>query len=332
MDKIESPVSLLQDKGIKLFGSRNARLIAQEVCKGLGFPISFFKEEIFSDGELNVHPIESVENNDIYVFHSLGGDDRFSVNDRLCELCFMLSSLKDQGAIKVTAVIPYLGYGRSDQRKEFFDSVNNRYVAQMIMASGVDKVISMDVHNISAFENAFQCQTLNLEASELFCEYALHNISKKRKITVLSPDIGGIKRAEKFRKALETRLGLPVAAGFVEKFRTPQGLKGDKLIGDVVEDSTVIIVDDMISTGGTIMKALKACRAEGASSIKVFATHGVFSLDPSEFLNSPLADEYIVTDSHPHLQDIPLARFPKLKVLSCASLFLDAIRHRGRVQ
>jgi ribose-phosphate pyrophosphokinase len=307
-------------ESLKVFGIGPTQTLAKEVCQKLGIEISTIIEEKFPDGELKIRPCVQVENANVFVFHSLGGDNTRTINDRLCELYFFLSTLRDHGALSVTAVIPYLCYARSDQRKCDFDSVTLKYVASMLEGSGVHSIISLDVHNISAFENAFRCPALNLEAVSLFCQHQI--ISNESSPVVLSPDIGGIKRAEIFRKRLESLTGTSVDSAFLEKFRTPEGLVGHKLVG-AVSGRTILMVDDMISTGGTILHALDICHREGASSIKVFATHGLFTKNQNELLNSPLVAEYIVTDSHPALKE--LTQFKKLKVLSCASLFAEAI-------
>ncbi|MGZ3790141.1 MAG: ribose-phosphate diphosphokinase [Bacteriovorax sp.] len=309
-------------KDIKVFGIGPTRTIAEGVCKELGVELSLLEEEKFPDGELKIRPRERVENADVFVFHSLGKDSLRTVNDRLCELYFFLSTLRDHGANQVTAVIPYLSYARSDQKKVSFDSVTLRYVAQMLEASGVRRIITLDVHNISAFESAFRCSTMNVEAATRFCQYATYGLLRNISPVVLSPDIGGIKRAEKFRKQLETIAGLPVDSAFLEKYRSMEGMTGNKLVGNV-KGRSIFIVDDMISTGETILRAINACHNEGASSIKVFASHGLFTKNQNELLNSSAVDEIIVTDSYPALND--LAPFKKLKVLKCAPLFAGAI-------
>lgn len=308
---------------IKIFGIGPTCNIALGVCKELGIELSSLVEEKFPDGELKLSPEESVNKSDVFVFHSLGGDNVSSVHDRLCELYIFLSSLHDHGASHITAVIPYLAYARSDQRKQPFDPVTLRYVAQMLEGSGVHRIISLDVHNVSAFENAFRIPVINLEASSLFCQYIATRLSMNSLPVVFSPDIGGINRAEKFRKKLEVATGFSVGSAFLEKFRTAAGMTGHKLVGDV-EGRSILIVDDMISTGETILRALDACRNAGANSIKVFATHGLFTKNQYELLNSPLVDEFIVTDSHPALNN--LSSFQKLKILLCAPLFSNYLK------
>lgn len=308
---------------IKVFGIGATRAIAGDVCKELGIELAGIKEEKFPDGELKIYPSAPVENADAFVFHSLGGDSDRSVNDRLCELYFFLSTLRDHGASRVTAVMPYLAYARSDQRKAPFDSLTLRYLAQMLEGSGVHRIICMDVHNISAFENAFRCPVINLEAALLACQYLAPRLSPECLPVVMSPDIGGIKRAEKFRKKLEELMSISVGSAFLEKYRTQEGMTGDKLVGEVRARS-IVIVDDMISTGETILRAVSACHNQGASSIKVFATHGLFTKNQNELLNSPLVDEFIVTDSYPALSE--LLAFKKLKILPCAPIFSAYIK------
>lgn len=306
------------NKGVKIFGIGPAQVMAQSVCIKLGLPLYIVKEEEFPDGELKVRPHEEVRNADVFVFHSLGGDSSRTVNDRLCELYFLLCTLRDNGARRITALIPYLPYARSDQRKEHNDSVINRYVAQMLEQSGVYSIVTIDIHNISAFENAFRCPVVNLEAAELFCDHILLRVKSNIPPVVISPDIGGIKRAEIFRNQLESQSGLSIGSAFMEKFRTSNGLVGKSLVGDV-RGRPVFIVDDMISTGETILRASEACRKAGSGPITVFASHGIFSRNQQQLLYSSFFDEVVVTDSHPAVRD--LAYFPKLRVLPCASVF-----------
>lgn len=305
---------------IKVFGIGATQAIASGVCKELGIELALVKEEKFPDGELKICPSGPVENADAFVFHSLGGDSDRSVNDRLCELYFFLSTLRDLGASRVTAVIPYLAYARSDQRKTPFDSLALRYLAQMLECSGVHRIICMDVHNISAFENAFRGPAINLEAATLGCQYLAPRLSLEHLPVVMSPDIGGIMRAENFRKKLEELMSVSVGSAFLEKYRTQHGMTGHKLVGEV-RGRSIVIVDDMISTGETILRALSACHNEGASSIKVFATHGLFTKNQNELLNSPLVDEFVVTDSYPALHE--LLPFKKLKILPCAPILAN---------
>ncbi|MGZ6478847.1 MAG: ribose-phosphate diphosphokinase [Bdellovibrionales bacterium] len=312
----------MPNKDYKIFGIGGTSAIARQVCGRLGIELSTLHEEKFPDGELKICPTENVEGINVFIFHSLVHDSMRTVNDRLCELCFLAGTLRDQGASQVTAVIPYLAYARADRRKEHLDPLNNRYVAQLLEAAGIQRVISLDVHNLSAFENAFRCPTIHVEANRLFLDYILEQVPKPTNPVVLSPDIGGIKRAERFRKLLESGLNASVDSGFFEKFRTARGATGHALVGDV-RDRLVLIVDDMISTGGTILRAVDACKMAKAGQIMVFASHGLFTDNREKLLNSPDVIQFVVTDSNPGLAHLGPSK--RLAVLPCASLFTDAV-------
>jgi ribose-phosphate pyrophosphokinase len=312
----------VRGRAYKIFGIGKSSSLARQVCDHLGIELSNLEEEQFPDGELKVCPTEGVDGADTFIVHSLVKDSERAVNDKICELCFLASSLRDQGASKVTAIIPYLAYSRSDRRKKFLDPLTNRYVAQLFEASGVQRVISMDVHNLSAFENGFRCPTIHVEAAQMFIEYVFKQMPKQTSLVVLSPDIGGIKRAERFRKLLESRLARSVDSAFLEKYRTAQGVTGHTLVGDV-KNRLVLILDDMISTGGTILRAADACRMAKVGQIMVFASHGLFAGDRERLLNSPNISQFVVTDSNPGLSQ--LGPFKRLAILPCAPLFAEAI-------
>lgn len=303
---------------MKIFGLGPAREIAEAVCRNLHLNLSPHVEEKFPDGELKLYTKDSVDRDDIIVFQSIAGDRDKTLNDRLCDLYFFLSHLQDKEAKHITAVVPYLAYARSDQRKNPEDPLTHRYVAQLLEASGVDKIICLDIHNIAAFENAFRCPVVNLEAAPLFCDYIQSRLWKNHSVVVMSPDIGGIKRAEKFRKILETKCRMKVDSGFLEKYRTTEGLEGHQLIGDV-QGKDILIIDDMISTGATILHALESCQKNNCGKIKVFATHGVFSKNPEVLLHSGMIDEIVVTDSYPISAELRANK--RLTVLPCSSLF-----------
>ncbi len=303
---------------MKVFGLGPSHEIAETVCRELGLNLSIHTEEKFPDSELKTVTKESVQNSTVVVFASIAADKEKTLNDRLCELYFFLCHLKDKGAAELTAVIPYFAYARSDQRKKPDDPLTQRYVAQLLELSGVDRVFVLDIHNIAAFENAFRCPAMNIEAAELFCHYLSQTTNKNFSYVVMSPDIGGIKRAEKFRKIFSEQCGLRVESAFLEKYRTADGLEGSHLVGEV-RGKNIIIVDDMISTGATILRAVEACHKTECKSIKVLATHGLFVKNEDLLLNSNLIDEFIITNSYPlHLD---LKKHKKLKVLSCAPLF-----------
>ena len=202
------------------------------VAHALGCELAAHEEREFEDGEHKVRPLDSVGGADVYVIQSLHGGPSESANDKLCRLLFFIGALKDAGAARVTAVVPYLCYARKDRRTKPNDPVTTRYVAGMFEAVGTDCVVTLEVHNPVAFENAFRCRTVTLTGTPLFVDYAAR-AARTTKLCVVSPDTGGAKRAELFREALEAALGRPVGKAFADKHRSAGVVSGDLFVGDV---------------------------------------------------------------------------------------------------
>jgi hypothetical protein len=141
-----------------------------------------------------MRPLQDVRGQDVFVVQALCGDAHASANDKLCRLLFFIATLKDAGAARVTACLPYLAYARKDRRTQLRDPVTTRYVAALFDAVNADRVVVLDVHNEAAFDNAFRCETIRVEAAEIFAEYLAKRAEASR-IVVASPDIGGVKRA-----------------------------------------------------------------------------------------------------------------------------------------
>lgn len=301
-----------------------SRWQAEAIAGVLGIAPCDHEEREFDDGEHKARPLESTRGDDVYVVHSLHADTQQSVNDKLCRLLFFLATVRDQGAARVTAVTPYLCYARKDRRTKLHDPVTTRYVAQLFEAVGVDQVLAIDVHNPAAFENAFRCRAMNLEALPLFTAHVADRLQDQA-VTVLSPDAGGLKRADALRRSLAMALARPVELGLMEKRRSAGVVSGDALFADVAGRS-VVIIDDLISTGTTLLRAARAARAAGAQSVMVAASHGLFVPPAGEALADPVLDRILVTDSVPpfRLQGCPA--LPRVEVLPCARLLAQAIR------
>jgi ribose-phosphate pyrophosphokinase len=315
---------LLNHDEIKLFALDASRDYGDRVSRHAGVPLSRHEEREFEDGEHKTRPLESVRGCDVYVIQSLYGDARQSINDKLCRLLFFIGALKDASAARVTAVIPYLCYARKDRKTQPRDPVTTRYVAELFEAVGVDHVLTMDVHNTAAFHNAFRCTTDHLEARALFADYLAPHL-RGRHVTVVSPDAGGLKRAERFRRALSERLDSPIAAAFMEKYRGDGTVTGEALIGDV-KNSTVVIVDDLISTGTTVARAAQACRRHGAEDVYVVASHGLFVGNAGQVIRDLGLNRIIITDSIPPYRLDPQLAREKIAVVEAAALFADAVR------
>lgn len=313
---------------LSLFALNAGREFGQRVADALGVPLAPHEEREFEDGEHKARPLESVRGRDVYVVNALHGDERQSVNDKLVRLLFFLGALRDASAARVTAVIPYLCYARKDRRSKPRDPVSTRYVAGLLESVGVDRVVTLDVHNLAAYENAFRIPAEHLEARRLFADF-FRSLAADDEVTVVSPDVGGVKRAEAFREALERRLGRPAGRAFMEKSRSEGVVSGETLVGEVA-GRTAVIIDDLISSGTTLGRAVAACRARGARRILAAATHGLFNEKAGDLLANPALQQLVVTDSVPPYRLDAAAR-GKLRVISVALLFAEAIRrlHAG---
>jgi ribose-phosphate pyrophosphokinase len=314
-----------QEAGLRLFALGTSRDYGAKVARHLGIELAAHEERDFEDGEHKARPLESVRGADVFVIASLFGDAALTVNDKLVRLLFFLGAVRDAGAGRVTAVIPYLCYARKDRKTKSRDPVNTRYTAALLEAVGVDAVLTVDVHNLAAYQNAFRCHSEHLEARPLFVDHFSGQLAQDEQVVVVSPDIGGVKRAEQFREALARHLGRPVDSAFMEKKRSAGVVSGEAVVGEVA-GRTAIIVDDMIAGGTTLARTVEACQARGARRILAAATHGLFVADAEARLAQPGLERLVITDSVApfRLSDEFIAS--RLTVLDGSAQVAEAIR------
>ncbi|SPH18806.1 Ribose-phosphate pyrophosphokinase [Defluviimonas aquaemixtae] len=307
-----------------LFAMEASRDFGQAVAGHLGTNLDPHEERAFEDGEHKSRPLVNVRGRDAYVIQGLHGDAEQNTNDKLVRLLMFLATLKDDGAARVTAVIPYLAYARKDRQTKARDPVATRTLARLIESVGTDSVMTLDVHNLAAFQNAFRCCNWHLDTRSLFARHVIPQLGSAE-LSVVSPDAGGVKRAQLFREMLEGLLGRPVRAAFMEKRRSAGVVSGSHLVGDA-EGRTAIVVDDMIASGGTMVRAAQALKERGAEQVIAFAAHGLFTKGAEQALEDAAIDRWIVTDTVPRRSIDPVLFDRRVEVVSAAPLFAEAIR------
>lgn len=316
--------TLTRSDRLRLFALSGSSELGEQIATSLGCKLATHEERSFEDGEHKVRPLDTVAGHDTYVVHSLHGGPVESPNDKLCRLLFFIGALKDAGAANVTAVTPYLCYARKDRRTKENDPVTIRYLASLFEAVGTNRIVTLDVHNEAAFENAFRCPSVALTTAQLLIE-KIKSLAGDGPISVVSPDLGGGKRADLLREALEKALQRPVGKAFVEKHRSSGRVSGDLFAGEVSE-AFCVIVDDLISSGGTLVRAARAARAHGAKNVIACVAHGLFMPGAETALADTSIDRIIATDTVPPFRLSPGPVLAKLEVISAAPLLAETIR------
>ena len=221
-------------------------------------------------------------------------------------------------------IAPYLCYARQDRRTKSGEPLSLRYVAQLLEAAGVNAVAALDVHDPAAFENAFRIPALNVECAQLFATHVGKALADQD-IEVISPDIGGVKRAESFRDALSTTMNEDVELNALGKRRIDRVVSTEE-VPDGVRDRTVIAFDDLIATGSTMLRAVKACHEGGAAYVIAAATHGLFLRGGEELVASNLVDRVIVSDTIPPFRLDARLVAEKVTILSASQPIAEGIR------
>lgn len=305
-----------------LFALEGSEDLGQEVADALGIQLSEHELREFEDGEHKTRPLQSVRGRDVYILHTLFGDEGHNVNDKLMRLLFFVATVKDAGARHVTALLPYLAYARKDRRTKEHDPITTRYVAQLLESMGTDCVAALEVHNRAAFDNAFRCRTLHLEAHHLFIDKIREQIGEEP-VVVVSPDSGGTKRADRFRDAWAEVTGETPPTAFLEKHRSEGEVSGDAVVGDMT-DRVAIIIDDMVSGGTTLLRAVDACRNKGAEAVYGVITHALFRPGSEKLYDNDVMDQLFITNSVKPQREAEDGS--KVTVVPVAELFADAVR------
>ncbi|HJU84709.1 MAG TPA: ribose-phosphate diphosphokinase [Holophagaceae bacterium] len=311
---------------MQLFSLEPDAAFSAALADCLGEPLSPHEDREFEDGEHKLRPLVDPRGQDVYVLHSLHGGPRDSPHDKLCRLLMFIATLGDHGAARVTAVVPYLAYARKDRRTKPFDPVNLRYVAQLFEAVGTAQVLALEVHNVAAFQNAFRCPAVHLEAHPAFDGIAF-TLAEEGPLAVASPDPGGVKRAQLWRESLERHLGQEVGFAMVDKRRSAGIVSSRHLVAGDVAGRAVLLLDDLIASGGTMARAAEALRQAGAREVVACAAHGLFVGPAAEELSTEALGRIFITDSVPPFRLEPTSPvWDKLQIVPAAPLFAEAIR------
>lgn len=298
---------------------------ASQVAARLSIPLGKHEERAFEDGEFKIRPLQSARGRHVFLLASLYSDSNLSVNDKLLRLLLFTGALRDASAREITLVLPYLAYARKDRRTQARDPVSLRYLAQMIEAVGADRVVTLEVHNPAAYQNAFRLIAEHLDSFPVFLDWLLPVLTPEEPVTVVSPDTGGYKRAQLLRQKLAGRLGSEVGIAVTEKLRGGGELYHGRLLGEVA-GSTVLIFDDMIVTGRTLAHAARMCKAEGAKRVFALAAHGLFHPNANQHLADPALDKIVITDTVTPWQLTSQEVKAKLTVVDTTGFLAQAIQ------
>ncbi|MBU4689653.1 ribose-phosphate pyrophosphokinase [Mycoplasma zalophidermidis] len=292
----------MKKENIMLFGMPNCIPLTEKIAKILGLHVSPITKTLFADGERMIVSEETVRSKDVYVVASTSRP----VNDNLMDLLLFIDSLKRASANSITIALSYYGYARQDRKASGRQPIGAKLVADLIQTAGATKIIAVDLHN-PAIQGFF-----DIPIDDLRGAYPIAKAVKQLKepFTVVSPDHGGTIRARKLAELIADTVKISI----IDKRRT--GTNQTEVMGLIggVEGENVVIIDDIIDTGGTILKAVDTLKAHGAKKIIVAATHGIFTKGFEIFENNPNLSRVIITDSIDN-SDIE-GKFSKLQVIS----------------
>ena len=303
-------------EAVILAGSAS-RALAERICAYLALPLSECDIRRFKDGEIFVEIQHNVRGRDVYIVQSTSRP----VNETLMELLIIIDALKRASAKEITAVIPYYGYARQDRKLVPRSPISAKLVADLLTAAGTTRVVSMDLH-AGQIQGFFNIPFDNLFATPVLLNYIRENYrlsaQESKDLVVVSPDAGGVERA----RALAKKLNATVAV--IDKRRpAPNLAEAMHVIGEV-GGKTVVILDDLIDTAGTLVQAARAVHEHGAQRILAAATHGLFSGDALMILDQAPIESIIVTDTI--TPDAEVSARKKIITLSVAELLAETIR------
>ncbi|GFP31754.1 ribose-phosphate pyrophosphokinase [Candidatus Hakubella thermalkaliphila] len=304
-------MSDISTKRLMLFSGSSNLELAKSIATELGCGLGKVKLDRFSDGEIYVKYLESVRGADVFVLQTCS----HPINENIMELLVMIDALKRASARCISAVMPYFGYARQDKKISAREPITSKLLADLVSTAGADRVLSMDLH-AGQIQGFFNVPVDHLTAIPLLASYFKEKNFENA--AVVSPDVGGVKRASKFADRLHASLAI------MDKRRSSHNVAAVlHVIGDV-RDKSVIIVDDLIDTAGTVIASAEYLLTEGAKEVYVTCTHAVLSGQACQRLREAPIKEVVVTDTVPIPEE---KRSENLTVISVSSILAKTIRH-----
>ena len=302
------------DGRLQLFAGNAHPALAASLSHELEVPLGRAIVEPWKNGETRVKLDENVRGSDVFILQPTCDP----VNHHIMELLLIIDALQRASAARITAVIPYYGYAKQEKKTSGREPISAKLVANVLTVAGTDRVLAIDLH-APAIEGFFDIPVDHLRATPLLAKAFRDRIDDD--VVVVSPDAGGVARAEDFRRRIRGSLAI-----ISKQHPQPDATETLEMVGDV-EGKTAVIVDDMISTGGTLIQAAQLLKERGASAIHVAATHGVFAGDALAQIRDSAIDELFVTDTVP----LPGPASSHIEVVSVAPLLAEAVTrtHKG---
>lgn len=303
----------MKNYDIMLFGMSNSLNLAQKIAKKLKIELTPITKTVFADGEMMLVSEQTVRNKDCYIVASTSTP----VNDNIMQLLLFIDSLKRASAKSITILLSYYGYARQDRKAAARQPIGAKLVAELLQTAGATKIIAVDLHN-PAIQGFF-----DIPIDDIRGQYTLAKAIKKYadNFTVVSPDHGGTVRARKLAELISDDLKICI----VDKRRIGTNqTEVMGLIGDI-EDQNAVIIDDIIDTGGTILKAADTLKKHGAKKIVIAATHGIFTKGFDSFENNPIIDKVFITDSIDN--SAWTSKYKKIQIVSLDEILSKVIEY-----
>jgi ribose-phosphate pyrophosphokinase len=300
-----------------LFSGTSNRELAEKIAKRMQTRVGNALVDRFKNEECRIEIRENVRGAEVFVLQSICNSASGSVNDSLMELLLMIDALRRASANRITAVVPYYGYAKQDKKTKGREPISAKLVANMLETAGAERLVTLDLH-AAQIQGFFNIPVDNLTAAPTLCNYLKKLNLEGDGIVVVSPDAGGVPRAENFAKRLKSSLAV-----IIKRRPEPDVSEVTHIVGEV-EGKIAVVVDDMISTGGTLVKAAEALMKRGATDVYTLATHGIFAGDAVKQFESSAINKVIVTDTIPLSGEIG----PGSRIIqeSIAQTLADAIK------